>query len=164
VAKKSSVKGKRVAGSARSGARTSPRASGTGLGGATSAAAAAKACRLAIDAAQVAHLDKCEDILVYDVRTLSSICDYMVIATGTSDRQMRAVADHIESAARRLGDKPFRTAGIQQASWIVLDFVDVVIHLFDPDARRYYDLELLWGDAPQVKWQSGARSAAPAAG
>lgn len=119
---------------------------------------------LAIEAARTAAEDKCEEIVVLDLRGVSPVCDYFVIATGTSDRQMRAVADHIEVAARAHNERPFRTAGLVEGQWIVLDYVDIVVHLFDPEHRRYYDLELLWGDAPRVKWEkrvaSGQRSAA----
>lgn len=167
MSKKPATKGKKKAAAATGVVVAAPRArrAKPETAPATTASKANPRARaLAIEAARVAEGYKCEEILVLDVQGVSSICDFMVIATGTSDRQMRAVSDHIESAARALGDKPYRTAGIQQASWIVLDFVDVVIHLFDPEARRYYDLEMLWGDAPRVSWEArpAARSAVAA--
>lgn len=112
---------------------------------------------LAILAARTADEDNCEEIALLDLRGLSPVCDFFVIATGTSDRQMRAVADHIETAARQHGERPYRTSGLTEGQWIVLDYVDVVVHLFDPEHRRYYDLEMLWGDAPRVKWEKRAR-------
>lgn len=162
MSKKPAAKGKKKTAAGAAGVVVAaPRARRAKSEAAAGSIADARARALAIEAARVAEGYKCEEILVLDVQGVSSICDFMVIATGTSDRQMRAVSDHIESAARALGDKPYRTAGIQQASWIVLDFIDVVIHLFDPEARRYYDLEMLWGDAPRVSWE--ARPAAKSA-
>jgi ribosome-associated protein len=106
----------------------------------------------AIDSARLMLADRCEDILVLDLRGVSPVCDYFVIATGTSDRQMRSVGAHIEDTARQRGEKPFATAGYQEGRWIVLDYVDVVIHLFDGEYRAYYNLETLWGDCPKVEW------------
>lgn len=106
----------------------------------------------AIGCARIAAEDHCEDVVVLDLRGVSPICDFFVIATGTSDRQMRAVCDHIETMAAEVGDKPYGIAGYDEASWIVADYVDVVAHLFEADLRAYYDLESLWGDRPQVDW------------
>lgn len=108
---------------------------------------------LAVDVARLMADDRCEDILVLDLRGVSPICDYFVIGTGTSDRQMRAVADHIEEMARGRGEKPYGVAGYQDGRWIVVDYVDVVIHLFDGEYRSYYNLETLWGDCPRVAWE-----------
>ncbi len=104
----------------------------------------------ALAAAKVAVSRHCSDIVVLDLRGKSPATDYFVIATGTSDRQMRTVADEICEAAREQGLKRFGRAGYEQARWILLDFVDVVIHIFDSEYRDYYDLELLWGDAERL--------------
>jgi len=106
--------------------------------------------RFAIEAARIADADHCEDVVVLDLRGISPVCDYFVIGTGTSDRQMRAVIDHIDEYARRAGQSRFGLDGYQQAEWILADYVDVVVHIFTPEARAYYDLELLWGDAEHV--------------
>ncbi|MCK6457512.1 MAG: ribosome silencing factor [Phycisphaerae bacterium] len=106
----------------------------------------------AVDLARMAGDDRCEDVLVLDLHELSAVCDFFVIATGTSDRQMRAVADHMEKMAASRGERPFTRSGLEGTSWIVLDFVDVVVHLFDAAHRQYYELESLWGDAPRVAW------------
>lgn len=124
---------------------------------ATDTRAQAAARKLAILAARTAAEDKCEEILALDLRGMSPICDFFVIATGTSDRQMRAVADHIEAEAARTGERPYRVSGREDGTWIVIDFVDTVVHLFDTEHRRYYDLEMLWGDAPRVNWQRATR-------
>jgi len=104
----------------------------------------------AISAATVAEERHCTDIVVLDLRGKSPATDYFVIATGTSDRQMRTVADDICEAAGEQGLMRFGRAGYEQARWILLDFIDVVVHIFDEQYRQYYDLELLWGDAKRV--------------
>jgi len=110
--------------------------------------AIAKAFALA--AANIADGRRCSDIVVMDLRGISPATDYFVIVTGTSDRQMRTVADEISEAAKKQGMKRFGRAGYEQARWILLDFIDVVIHIFDSEYRDYYDLELLWGDAKRL--------------
>jgi len=109
--------------------------------------------RLAVEAARVAHDNRAEDIVVLDLRGFSPITNYFVICTGTSDRQMRTVADHVCRRAEALGDRVWKTAGVESGTWIVLDFVDVVVHIFDSAHRSYYDLELIWGAAPRVAWR-----------
>lgn len=104
----------------------------------------------AVAAAEVAAGRHCKDIVVLDLRGKSPATDYFVIATGTSDRQMRTVADEISETAKKQGLQRFGRAGYEQARWILLDFVDVVIHIFDKQYREYYDLELLWGDAKRL--------------
>lgn len=108
--------------------------------------------QFAIEAARLMEDDKCEDIVVLDLRGVSHICDYFVIGTGTSDRQMRAVADHVQLLAKQNNDSAYGVGGYEEGAWIVVDFVDVVIHLFDEEHRRFYDLESLWGDGPRVEW------------
>ncbi len=96
--------------------------------------------------------DKCEDVIILDLRGKCSVADYFVIATGTSDRQMAATADHIQDYGHQLGLRLYRGRRLDSPVWVLLDYVDVVIHIFDRDHREYYDLELLWGDAPRVEW------------
>jgi len=102
--------------------------------------------------ARIAEQNHAEDILILDLRGISSVADFFVIATGTSDRQMRAIADQIEQEGKAMGQRPYGVSGYENGTWILVDYVDVVAHLFDPERRRYYDLELLWGDAPRVDW------------
>lgn len=104
----------------------------------------------ALAAAGLAAGLRCSDITVLDLKGKSPATDYFVIVTGTSDRQMRTVADEICREARELGLQRFGRAGYDQARWILLDFIDVVIHIFDSEYRDYYDLELLWGDAERL--------------
>lgn len=86
---------------------------------------------------------------------MSSVADFFVIATGTSDRQMRAVADHLREFAKEHDYPCMGVEGYEQTQWILLDFVDVIVHVFDQQRRTFYDLELLWGDVPKVDWLTG---------
>ncbi len=104
-------------------------------------------------AARIAHEHRSEDVVVLDLRGICAVADFFVIATGTSDRQLRAVADHIDEYARTVGQARYGVSGYEASTWILADYVDVVIHLFDAQKREYYDLELLWGDAPRVAWE-----------
>ena len=118
------------------------------------------ALRLAHAAARVAEETRGVDILVLDLRELTPVVDYFVIATGSSRRQMHAMADEIEKAVKaELHDRKRGGEGYEEGRWIVLDYGDVMIHLFDPEARGYWDLEGLWSDAPRVPLP-GAEAAA----
>ncbi len=108
---------------------------------------------LAVQAARIAHDDHAEDVVVLDLRGISPVTDYFVIATGTSNRQLRAVCDEIAAHGKAGGQPVWRVAGRNSADWIVLDFVDVVVHLFEQSLRAYYDLELIWGEAPRIDWR-----------
>lgn len=118
---------------------------------ATSANANAK--RLAIEAARIAHHDNAEDVIILDLRKISPVTDYFVICTGTSDRQMRSIGDEICDYGKSIAQKVWHVAGTESGEWIVLDFVDVVVHIFSETHRRYYELELMWGDSPRVDWE-----------
>lgn len=105
---------------------------------------------LALAAARIARERNCKDIVVLDLTGISPATNYYVIATGTSDRQARTVADEISVEAKKEGHKRFGIAGHDKGQWILLDFVSVVVHIFDEPSRDYYNLEMLWGDAKQV--------------
>lgn len=107
--------------------------------------------KFAIEAAKIAIERHCTDVTVLDLKGKSPATDYFLIATGTSDRQIRTVADEITQFAHKHKFNLFGRAGYQQSKWILLDFVDVVVHIFDEEFRQYYDLELLWGDAKKLK-------------
>jgi ribosome-associated protein len=107
----------------------------------------------AIEAARLASDDKCEEVIVLDVRQLSQVSDYLIIASGSSDRQMRSVADDVNKLAAKLGYPVFRRDADDRTTWIVVDCVDVVVHVFEPNTRAHYDLEMLWADAPRVEWE-----------
>jgi ribosome-associated protein len=107
----------------------------------------------AIEAARLAEDRRCSDVVVLDLRGISPVTDYFVICTGTSDRQMRSVADELIDLGKKTKNTVYNTAGMDRSEWVLLDFVDLVVHLFDDAHRRYYDLELIWGDAPHVRWR-----------
>ena len=96
--------------------------------------------------ARIASGSNCEDVLVLDLRGTSDVTDFFVIATGTSDRQVRSVADELEFTGKHNTNPVAHMAGQDSGDWIVMDFFDVVVHLFTPDMRNYYDLELIWGE------------------
>lgn len=108
--------------------------------------------KLALLCREFAENKKAENIVVLDVRELSSVTDYFVIASGTSEPHLRAIVDEITDQLRKEHDlRPIRKDGSVQGAWIVLDFFDVIVHVMRADMRERYDLESLWGDAKQVK-------------
>jgi ribosome-associated protein len=113
---------------------------------------------LAEAAARAASSKQGRDVVILDVRDLIVITDYFVIASGSSDRQVRTIAEEIERALREQGLKPVRREGERDGRWVLLDFVDFVAHVFLDDDRAYYDLERLWADAPRVAWEERAAS------
>lgn len=117
----------------------------------------------AIGLARLFADDKCTQVVVLDVRGLSPITNFLVIASGTSERQMRSVLDHAVELAEERGVSPHGLTRDSGAHWLVADFVDVVAHLFEPNTRAHYDLEMLWGDARPVAWERPRRAARPTA-
>jgi len=120
-------------------------------------AQAEAARKLAIEAARIAEDSNSAEVLVLDLRGISPVTDYFVIATGTSGRQMRSVADDVCQYGKSIGQSVYHVSGADSPDWIVVDFVDVVVHLFSEQFRHYYDLELIWGEAPRVRWRRPAR-------
>ena len=92
---------------------------------------------------------KAHDVTVLDLRGISTATDYFVIASGTSDVQVKAIADHILDELREEGVRPQHVEGMSGGRWVLLDYVDFVVHVFHPQARSFYQLENLWGDAPR---------------
>jgi ribosome-associated protein len=114
---------------------------------------------VAVAAARAAAAKQAEDVVVLDVRDLIVITDYFVIASGTSERHVRTVFEAVEEALRRHDAKPVRREGQTELRWVLLDYVDVVVHVFSTEDRAFYDLERLWSDAPREAWQeTGAAS------
>jgi ribosome-associated protein len=108
--------------------------------------------KLALLCREFADNRKAEDLLVLDVRKLSSVTDYFVIASGTSEPHLRAIVNEITDKLRDEHEvRPRVVDGTLQGAWVVLDFFDVIVHVMRADARARYDLEGLWGDAPKVK-------------
>ena len=131
---------------------TSTTAGGTDAATQTARSSATeRACR----AARIADDYRSRDVVVLDLTNITPIVDYFVVATGTSGRQMRAVADEISRVFKEDGDPRLGIEGYDnESSWTLIDFGDVVVHLQDADARTLYDLDRLWADAPRVDWQS----------
>lgn len=90
---------------------------------------------------------KATEVTLLDLRDISSATDYFVIATGRSDVQVRAIAEHIVDSAKRDGARPEHIEGLDQGRWVLLDYIDYVVHVFHPAVREFYRLESLWGDA-----------------
>jgi ribosome-associated protein len=105
----------------------------------------------ALIAARVAQENRGQDVVVLDMRELTPIFDYFVLATGSSRRQLHAISEEIDDALEKgLGDRRLGIEGYEQSRWILLDYGDVVIHLFEPETRAYYALEQLWAQAKRV--------------
>ncbi|MBL8990175.1 MAG: ribosome silencing factor [Phycisphaerae bacterium] len=124
-------------------------------------AAAARGEALARAVARALQEDKCTDVVVIDVRESSQVADYIVVASGTSDRQMRTAAEGVKKAAAALGDQVVRSNLDERTTWVVLDLVDVMVHIFEPNTRAFYDLEMLWGDAPRLELAGGVPASRP---
>ncbi|RKX18812.1 MAG: ribosome silencing factor [Candidatus Zixiibacteriota bacterium] len=102
---------------------------------------------LARKAGQLAFSKKGFDVKILKVEEISSICDYFVIVSGEADVQVKAIANSIEDGLFEEGVKPFHKEGTKEGHWILLDYVDVVVHVFNEPTRQFYALEKLWGDA-----------------
>lgn len=119
-----------------------------------SAAQEARSLELALAAAQVAEDNRGENVVVLDLRGLTSIFDYFVIASGSSRRQLHAMGDEIDHRlVKEMGDRRLGQEGYQGSTWVLLDYGTVVVHLFESDTRDYYAIEKLWGEAKQVPWK-----------
>ena len=118
---------------------------------ASRSAAGIAAVDVARAAAQAAFDKKAEDVVVLDLTEFSDVCDYFVIATGMNARQVDTIVDEIEEqVAQACAEHPFSIEGRDARTWILMDYGSVVVHVFTPEARDYYRLEKLWGDAPTL--------------
>ncbi|MBI5194512.1 MAG: ribosome silencing factor [Nitrospirae bacterium] len=102
---------------------------------------------------------KALDILVFDVSAITTIADYFVIATGEAKRQIKACSDYVDEILASKGANAHHLEGISNLEWVLMDYGDVIIHIFDEDTREYYGLERLWGDAPEVDYRVKKRKA-----
>ena len=107
----------------------------------------------ALAAARAAADKQANDIAILDVHGLIVITDYFVICSAASDRQVRTIVDEVERSLRERDRRPVRREGETEAHWVLLDYVDVVVHVFVEEEREYYDLERLWRDAPRVPFE-----------
>ncbi len=109
--------------------------------------------QFAIDAARMLADTRCHNVVVLDVSGVSPVTDFFVLADGTSPRQMKSAADAVEEMGEPIGFRALSRVGDDSGSWILLDCVDVEVHVFSQEARLYYDLDGLWGDARKVEWR-----------
>ncbi len=100
---------------------------------------------------------KAEDVVALDVRAVTSFADTFVLATGRSDRQVRAIADAILEAVEVRGERVLGIEGRQEGRWVLIDLGDVIVHLFQPEVRAHYDLDRLWSDAPPLAIEGALR-------
>ena len=105
---------------------------------------------LAQRAAGIALDHKANDVVVLSLKGVSDMTDFFVIASGTSDTHVRALGEHIQEGLKKEGTSAHHVEGLQQGRWVLLDYVDFVVHLFHPSLRTFYQLERLWGDAQVV--------------
>ena len=103
--------------------------------------------------AQATNDKKALDLVVLDLRKQSSFTDYFVIASGRSDRQVQAIAAHIDDSLSKAGKRPIGLEGVQSGHWVLIDFGEVVAHIFYEEIRSFYDLERLWSEAPRVRFR-----------
>jgi len=96
---------------------------------------------------------------VLDMKEVLIITDYFVICSGKTDRQVRSIQEAVEERLAAMGTKPVRREGVQHRRWVLLDYIDVVVHIFRQEEREYYEIERLWKDAPGVEWEENARGA-----
>ena len=101
---------------------------------------AEQAARLCLD-------NKANDVVLLDLRGVSDMTDFFIVASGTSDTHVRSTAEHVMEEMRKQGARPSHVEGLEQGRWVLLDFVDFVVHVFHPTLRQFYQLERLWGDA-----------------
>jgi ribosome-associated protein len=103
--------------------------------------------------ARIADSKKATDVVVSYIRDQISITDYFVVCTVSNKRQMKAVSVEVQNELKKTGIRPFSAEGEDEGTWVLLDYDDVVLHVFQPAQRDYYSLDMLWGDAPTVDWK-----------
>lgn len=107
-------------------------------------------------AAKTAADNKGQDVTVLDLRGITPVFDFFVLATGPSRRVVHTIVEEVDAALRSTGDTRAGIEGYNASKWVAQDYGDVVVHVFDPDTRDYYKLEELWADAPKVDWEHAA--------
>jgi ribosome-associated protein len=114
----------------------------------------------AIQCAALALDKKALDVKILEIQRISTIADYLVLATGSSDKQTQAIAESVRSGLKKYG-KPLDIEGLKEGNWVVIDYGDVILHVFKEELRRYYNLDELWSNAPLVEipaeyqWEPG---------
>ena len=114
------------------------------------------ALALAQRAAQVAIDNKAQDVVLLDLRGVTDMTDFFIIASGTSDTHVRSLGENIMAELKKEGSPAHHVEGLEKGRWVLLDFVDFVVHIFHPTLRNFYQLERLWADAEEVPLERGA--------
>ena len=111
----------------------------------------------AIEAARAADDKLASDVVVLEVAEVLALCGWFVIASAANDRQVKAMCDEVEQRVHEFGGpRPKRIEGLDTLQWVLMDYGDVVVHVFQQDVREFYDLERLWADVPRVEWEPDA--------
>jgi ribosome-associated protein len=113
--------------------------------------------QLALIAAEICDDKKAKDIVILDVRKITSISDYFIICSTSNERQARAIAEELRLKMRELGKAEMGVEGMQDGRWVLQDFADIVLHVFHESQREFYDIEGLWADAKRVRWKKAGR-------
>ena len=113
----------------------------------------AESREMAVTAARAASAKKARDVLILDMREVFILTDFFVICSGNTDRQVAAIQEAVEERLAALGVKPVRREGVRHRRWVLLDYLDIVVHIFRQEEREYYEIERLWKDAPPLEWE-----------
>ncbi len=103
--------------------------------------------------ARVAEENKGKDIVILDLRNITPLYDFFILATGVSRRQIHTIAEEVDAALAKVGDQRLSIQGYEASKWVVQDYGDLILHVFEPETREYYALEELWADAPRLNWK-----------
>ena len=106
-------------------------------------------------AASICLDHKANDVVVLDLRTVSDMTDFFIVASGTSDTHVRSIGENLITEMKKFGSTAYHVEGLEKGRWVLLDFVDFVVHVFHPTLRSFYQLERLWGDADVIPLESG---------
>ena len=113
--------------------------------------------QLALLAAEVCDEKKAKEIIVLDVRKITTISDYFIVCSTSNERQARAIAEGMRMRMKELGRREMGVEGVEDARWVLQDFGDIVLHIFHESQREFYDIEGLWADAKQVRWKKASK-------
>ena len=113
--------------------------------------------QLALLAAEVCGDKKAKDIVILDVRKVTSISDYFFICSTSNERQARAISDALRVRMREIGKRELGVEGVADGRWVLQDFADIVVHVFHESQREFYDIEGLWADATRVRWKKPSK-------
>jgi len=113
--------------------------------------------QLALLAAETCDEKKAKEIVVLDVRKITSISDYFIVCSTSNERQARAIAEEMRMKLKEMGRREMGVEGMEDARWVLQDFGDIVLHIFHESQREFYDIEGLWADAKQVRWKKASK-------